>query len=183
MARSYGIKLQHRYDTVLDGFAADLTADQIAALRAEPAVAFIEEDAVVAEAAGLSEPVKAGETVPPGIRRVGGVAGTLTRPAAAPVAVLDTGLDLANADLAARAGTNCVKPGAAPQDDSGHGTNVGGIIGARNTGAGVTGVAPARPSTRSRCWPRTARARSPRSSAASTGSRPTPARSASASRT
>jgi len=145
MARSYGIKLQHRYDTILDGFAADLTADQIAALRAEPAVAFIEEDAVVAEAAGLSEPVRAGETVPPGIRRVGGVAGTLTRPAAAPVAVLDTGLDLANADLVARAGTNCVKPGAAPQDDSGHGTNVGGIIGARNTGAGVTGVAPGTP--------------------------------------
>ena len=117
----------------LDGFAADLTADQLAALQAEPAVAFVEEDAVVAEAAGLSEPVKAGETVPPGIRRVGGVAGSLTRPAAAPVAVLDSGLDLANADLAARAGINCVKPGTAPQDDSGHGTNVGGIIGARNT--------------------------------------------------
>jgi len=145
LARSYGIKLQQRYDEVLDGFAADLTADQIAALEAEPAVAFVEEDAVVAEAAGLSEPVKAGETVPPGIRRVGGVAGSLTRPAAAPVAVLDSGLDLANADLVARAGTNCVKPGTPPQDDSGHGTNVGGIIGARNTGAGVTGMAPGTP--------------------------------------
>jgi subtilisin len=145
LARSYGIKLQHRYDAVLDGFAADLTADQIAALRAEPDVAFLEEDAVVARAAGLSEPVRAGETVPPGIRRVGGVAGSLTRPAAAPVAVLDSGLDLANADLVARAGTNCVRPGTTPQDDSGHGTNVGGIIGARNTGAGVTGVAPGTP--------------------------------------
>ena len=83
--------------------------------------------------------------MPPGIRRVGGVAGSLTRPAAAPVAVLDSGLDLANADLVARAGTNCVKPGTTPQDDSGHGTNVGGIIGARNSGAGVTGVAPGTP--------------------------------------
>ena len=104
---------------VLDGFAADLTAGQVAALEAEPAVAFIEQDAVVAAAAGLSVPVAAGETVPPGIRRVGGVAGTLTRAAAAPVAVLDSGLDLANADLVARAGTNCVKPGTSPQDDSG----------------------------------------------------------------
>ncbi len=59
--------------------------------------------------------------------------------------MLDSGLDLANADLVARAGINCVKPGTAPQDDSGHGTNVGGIIGARNSGAGVTGVAPGTP--------------------------------------
>ena len=145
MARSYGIKLKHRYDRVLDGFAAELTAEQVAALEAEPAVAFIEEDAVVASAAGLSFPVAAGEMVPPGIRRVGGVVGTLTRAAAAPVAVLDSGLDLANADLVARAGTNCVKPGTSPQDDSGHGTNVGGVIGARNSGAGVTGVAPGTP--------------------------------------
>jgi len=145
MARSYGIKLKHRYDRVLDGFAAELTAEQVAGLEAEPAVAFIEKDAVVASAAGLSVPVAAGETVQPGIRRVGGVAGTLTRAAAAPVAVLDSGLDLANADLVARAGTNCVKPGASPQDDSGHGTNVGGIVGARNSGAGVTGVAPGTP--------------------------------------
>ena len=138
------LKLKLRYGRALDGFAADLTAAQLDAVRADPAVAFVEPDVVVTQA-GLSHPVAAGETVPPGIRRVGGVAGTLTRPAAAPVAVLDSGLDLANADLVARAGINCVKTGTAPQDDSGHGTNVGGIIGARNSGAGVTGVAPGTP--------------------------------------
>ena len=144
LVRVHGIKLKFRYGRVLDGFAADLTAAQLGAVQADPAVAFVEPDAVVQQA-GLSQPVAAGETVPPGIRRVGGVAGTLTRPAAAPVAVLDSGLDLANSDLAARAGINCVKAGTAPQDDSGHGTNVGGIIGARNSGAGVTGVAPGTP--------------------------------------
>jgi subtilisin family serine protease len=144
LARTHDLKLKHRYERVLDGFAADLTAAQLAALQADPAVAFVEPDVVVRQA-GLSQPVAAGETVPPGVRRVGGVAGTLTRPAAAPVAVLDSGLDLANADLVTRAGINCVKTGTAPQDDSGHGTNVGGIIGARNSGAGVTGVAPGTP--------------------------------------
>jgi subtilisin family serine protease len=144
LAAQLGLKLKNRYERVLDGFAADLSAAQLTALRANPAVAFVEPDAVVVSA-GVSQPVATGETVPPGIRRVGGVVDGLTRPATAPVAVLDSGLDLANADLDARSGTNCVKPGTAPQDDSGHGTNVGGIIGARNTGAGVTGVAPGTP--------------------------------------
>ena len=144
LSARFGLRLKNRYDRVLDGFAADLTAAQLSGLRADPAVAFVQPDAVVA-AAGLSQPVVAGETVPPGILRVGGMSGGLTRPAAAPVAVLDSGLDMANADLVARTGTNCVKPGTPPQDDSGHGTNVGGIIGARNSGAGVTGVAPATP--------------------------------------
>ena len=39
-------------------------------------------------------------------------------------------------------GVNCVKPGTPAQDDNGHGTNVAGIVAARNTGTGVVGVAP-----------------------------------------
>ena len=60
----------------------------------------------------------------------------------AAVAVIDTGIDLANPELDAVSGINCVKPGTAAQDDNGHGTNVAGIIAARNTGSGVVGVAP-----------------------------------------
>ena len=52
------------------------------------------------------------------------------------------GIDLANAELDAATGVNCVKPGTPAQDDNGHGTNVAGIIAARNTGKGVVGVAP-----------------------------------------
>ena len=85
-----------------------------------------------------------GETVPPGIRRVGGVTAAGAHPAAtAAVAVLDSGVDLSNPDLDARNGTNCISPSAPAQDDRGHGTNVAGVISARNTGSGVTGVAPA----------------------------------------
>src|SRR5205807_7686861 len=36
----------------------------------------------------------------------------------------------------------CVKSTASAQDDNGHGTNVAGIIAARDQGAGVVGVAP-----------------------------------------
>ena len=56
--------------------------------------------------------------------------------------MIDTGIDLAHPDLNAVDGTNCISPGAAAQDDHGHGTHVAGTIGARNNGSGVVGVAP-----------------------------------------
>jgi subtilisin family serine protease len=129
------------YGAALKGFAARLTDTQIARLKADPEVAAVVPDIPFhADAPG---PVAARETVPPGIRRVR--AATTTQASAAAngaVAVIDTGLDLANPDLNAVSGVNCIKPGAAAQDDNGHGTHVAGTLAGRNTGSGVVGVAP-----------------------------------------
>ena len=142
LAAGLRFKLRLRYDDALDGFATDLTGAQLAALQADPAVAFVQPDVIVTGAGSVA--LAAGETAPPGIRRVGGVTAAGAHPAAAgAVAVLDSGVDLANPDLDARNGTNCVSPSMPAQDDRGHGTNVAGVIGARNTGFGVSGVAPA----------------------------------------
>ncbi|MDQ3607543.1 MAG: S8 family serine peptidase, partial [Actinomycetota bacterium] len=87
----------------------------------------------------------AGETVPTGVRRIGAATPTTVGEAGgARVAVLDTGIDLDNPDLNATDGVNCVdgRRGSPAQDTVGHGTHVAGIIGARNDGAGVVGVAP-----------------------------------------
>jgi subtilisin family serine protease len=62
--------------------------------------------------------------------------------ASGPVAVLDSGVDLKNADLNAVSGVNCIRSGTPAQDDNGHGTNVAGILAARNSGSAVAGVAP-----------------------------------------
>ena len=82
--------------------------------------------------------------VPTGVARIGaaGPAG-VHPPSGAAVAVLDTGIDLSHPDLVARPGVNCIGPGL-PQDDNidSHGTFVAGVIGARNEGSGVVGVAP-----------------------------------------
>ena len=99
----------------------------------------------------------------------GGPAGVHAASGAA-VAVLDTGIDLSHPDLVARPGANCIGPGP-PEDDDGHGTFVAGVIGARNDGAGVVGVAPGTAAVR-REGARSANGyglRRPRSSAASTG--------------
>ena len=130
-----------RYDTALTGFAADLNDPQLERVLADPAVVGVEPDAEVS-AMGM-QALAAGETVPPGVRRAGGATPALAHaPASTAVAVIDSGIDLANTELDAVSGVNCVKPGASAQDDNGHGTNVAGIVAARNTGKGVVGVAP-----------------------------------------
>ena len=130
-----------RFDTALNGFAADLNGPQLERVLADPAVAAVEPDVEVS-AMGM-QALAPGETVPPGVRRAGGATPALAHtPATTAVAVLDTGVDLANQDIDAVTGVNCVKPGTAAQDDNGHGTNVAGIIAARNSGKGVVGVAP-----------------------------------------
>jgi subtilisin len=129
------------YDTALTGFAADLNGPQLERLLAHEAVTAVEPDTEIS-AMGM-EALATGETAPPGVRRAGGAAPALAhQPATSAVAVIDTGVDLANPELDAVSGTNCVKPGTSAQDDNGHGTNVAGIIAARNTGSGVVGVAP-----------------------------------------
>jgi subtilisin len=141
MEKALRFSARLRYESALKGFAADLTAAQLARVEADPAVEFVQPDAVVS-AAGLPA-VAPGETVPAGIRRVGAATATTVHAASTTaVAVLDSGADLANPDLNVAGGTNCVTPGSPAKDDNGHGTNVAGIIGARNDGNGVAGVAP-----------------------------------------
>jgi subtilisin len=141
LERSDGIRAAHRYGAALRGFASHLSDQQRERLLADPAVSYIVADTPV-HGTGLA-PVATKETVPAGIRRIRAATATQANAASdAGVAVIDTGLDLRSADLNAVSGTNCVTPGAAAQDDNGHGTHIGGTIAGRNTGSGVVGVAP-----------------------------------------
>lgn len=136
-----GLAANFEYASALKGFAASLNQGQLTALQHDPNVAFVEPDTTFT-AAGMVA-LAGGETDPPGIRRIGAATTSSAHaPSGVNVAELDTGIDLSNSDLNAVSGVNCVNSKASAQDDNGHGTNVAGIIAARDQGAGVIGVTP-----------------------------------------
>ena len=141
LERAGGFRADQRYEFALKGFAARLSPLQLEHVRQEPGVSAVVPD-IAFRASGLVS-LKAKETLPVGVRRIAAATSTQVHAAAnTGVAVLDTGLDLANADLHIAGGVNCVKPGTAAADDHGHGTHVAGTLAGRNTGTGVVGVAP-----------------------------------------
>src|SRR5262245_41657911 len=138
--RDLGFDADQRFRRAVRGFAARLSGADVRTLRSDPEVALVSPDRPV-HALG-TVPVAAGELVPTGVRRIGAATAAEARAASsAAVAVIDTGVDLDHPDLNVENATNCVGPGPA-DDDNGHGTHVAGTIAARNTGAGVIGVAP-----------------------------------------
>lgn len=142
LERAGGFASDMRYGAALKGFAARLSAQQLARISADADVAFVSTDRDV-EAVG-SVALVAGDSAPTGVRRIGAATTSTAHQASnVNVAVIDTGIDLTHSDLNAVNGKNCVSKRNAPaQDDNGHGTHVSGTIAAKNNGAGVVGVAP-----------------------------------------
>jgi subtilisin family serine protease len=132
----------------INGFAANLTSDEIASLKASGNVISIEPDL---ERHAFSDSVSAGsQTTPYGLTAIDAPAlWTITRGKslsngpAIHVAIIDTGIDYNYPELSAafKGGHNFVARTEDPLDDNGHGTHVAGTIAAANDGAGVVGIA------------------------------------------
>jgi subtilisin family serine protease len=132
----------------INGFAANLTNDDIAALKATGNVVSIEPDL---ERHAFADTVTPGQqTTAYGINSVNAPAvwpvtrgKSLANGPAIHVAIIDTGIDYNYSELtgAFKGGFNYVARNGDPLDDNGHGTHVAGIIAAANNGAGVVGVA------------------------------------------
>ena len=128
-----------------------VSAKKAEKLRADPAVAYVEEDGV-AEAIGkpgsggsTSPPPQPDQTTPGGITTVWGSASApTTTGAGVKVAVIDTGIDYDHPDLSAnvKGNTTFVSRTSTGKDDNGHGSHVAGIIAAAQNTIGVVGVAP-----------------------------------------
>ncbi|HYM61290.1 MAG TPA: S8 family serine peptidase [Thermoanaerobaculia bacterium] len=143
-----------RQFAVVEGFAADLTDDEVAELRKSPEVRYVSpvverhilEVAPAPPFRSAPNSLATSQTVPYGIdmihaRQVWPATkgrGTVN------VAIIDTGIDYHHPDLADnyQGGWNVIAKNADPFDDNHHGTHVAGILAAEDNNIGVVGVAP-----------------------------------------
>lgn len=127
--------------------ATELSEAEVRALRADPDVEAVEEDAwaSVDPIAGALLP-RGREEAPWGVRAIDADrAWTTSFGAGMRVAILDTGIDRTHPDLVpnCRAGASFVPTEPDWADTHGHGTHCAGIAAAALNGGGVVGVAPA----------------------------------------
>jgi subtilisin family serine protease len=132
----------------INGFAANLTDQDIAALKATGTVVSIEPDL---ERRAFADSVTPGQqTTPYGINSVNAPpvwpvtrGKSLANGPAIHVAIIDTGIDYNSPELTGvfKGGFNFVARNGDPLDDAGHGTHVAGIVAAADNGSGVVGVA------------------------------------------
>jgi len=134
------------YETAVQGFTTNLTADQAKEMSADSNVKLVETDQIVALSKDMGKTKKSGgapstQVVPWGIARVGG-GGNYNGDNVA--WIIDSGIDLNHPDLnvGAKKGVSFVPGVDSPDDDNAHGTFIAGIIGAIDNKIGVVGVAP-----------------------------------------
>ena len=136
----------------VNGFAADLTADEAASLARSADVIYVEpaveRHAFDLDAEKTTDTDKVnpfGQTVPFGIDMVRArEVWPVTRGQGINVVIADTGIDFNHPDLAAAyaGGLNTYNEADPPMDDNDHGTHVAGTIAAADNNLGVVGVAP-----------------------------------------
>ncbi|MDG4766954.1 S8 family peptidase [Solwaraspora sp. WMMD406] len=138
LSRQYGATVERVYDSVITGFSARMSAATARRLAAHPAVAYVEQDHVVA-------PLTAGVQLNPpswGLDRIDQRNLPLNQryayPNTAPnvrAYVIDTGIHRTHSDFGGRVSTGFDVVDGGPADDcNGHGTHVAGTIGGRAHG-------------------------------------------------
>lgn len=143
--RQHPIDVAQRYRHVLRGFSFISAAATAGAIANRPEVAYVVPD-TLCRAIGQSLPTGVDRTDTDLAVPIDGQSNDLA--AGVTVAVVDTGLDIDHPDLNVVGGKRFFLRGRRVasddnyDDDNGHGTHVGGTIGAVDNGLGVVGTAP-----------------------------------------
>jgi subtilisin family serine protease len=143
--------IEHRYTTVLNGFAAVLDDTARKRLEADPDVVSVSVNRSYPAANGTVTPAleSAVQEVPAAVARVGGLLSAtalingVDERVDADIAIVDGGLPRSHPDLNVVGGVNCTSGKKSDWvDRDGHGTYVGSIAAAYDNGFGTVGVAP-----------------------------------------
>jgi len=137
MSWRYGVQADFRYRHALQGFAGKFSPAAIEALRQDPRVAYIEQDAEVH--------INSEQTNPPswGLDRIDQASRPLNHSytyqetgSGVDVYIIDTGIRRGHSDFGGRAviGFDAVRSGGTAADGNGHGTHVAGTVGGAKYG-------------------------------------------------
>ncbi len=131
LSKRYRATLRHTYKSALKGMAIELSDAEVASLRAEPSVSYVEQDQVVS-----IDATQTGATW--GIDRIDQrdlpLSGSYTYGAdgtGVTVYIIDTGINFTHTEFAGRAakGIDEVNAGGTAADCNGHGSHVAGTVG------------------------------------------------------
>jgi subtilisin len=150
-ARKYGVEPSHVYRHALKGYAATVPSARLEALRADASVDSVEADELLTTPSP-PPPRPLGQPAQVLTLAVDRIDGDLSSTRSGDgrgrvhvnVAVLDTGIDVDHVDLNLGGGVDCAR-GQGFDDRNGHGTFVGGLLGAKDNSIGIVGVAPGVP--------------------------------------
>ena len=132
-AAAAGVSARYTY-SIINGFAASLNPAQLSALRNNPQVEYIEEDAVVTADATQSSATWGIDRID---QRSLPLSGTYNYTATAGTVrayIIDTGLQASHSQFGTRASNVYDAFGGNGEDCNGHGTHVGGTVGATTYG-------------------------------------------------
>ena len=129
--------VKYKYATALKGLALELPDAEVAALRAEPSVAYVEQDQTMSISVTQSGATWGIDRID---QRALPLSGTYTYNAdgtGVTVYIIDTGINFTHTEYSGRAstGTDEITPGGTAADCNGHGSHVAGTVGGTIYGA------------------------------------------------